>query len=801
MIEESLLKSNFLGRDGFRWWIGQIPPITSQGKQTNGEGWGNRFKVRILGYHPYDEEQLPNDELPWAIALLSTTSGSGAANQATSVKLSPGDIVFGFFLDGDNAQIPVILGCFGRTSQVASKEFSAPFVPFTGYTNNMSKPNGTLKPDESNESNNKSQKSPRDLSQEKINELNSRSKEKDEIPYYTGVGQKIVFANTCNDTAVKGIIGEVNNLLNKIQNASNVFLNITGEIRRSVDKILGMANNIVGQMFNSLFNKLIPVLQKGLQVLYDTVYAKVYAITPGDPAVKAAAAHLAGVAAQTAMVPGVKQLEEAISCVASTVVNGLFGTITDLLTSVVNNVKKFRSCAGQQFCGAFLNSVIDNILDGLSSALDGVNNILSPAFDIANFLRSGVDIIRSIGGLFDCNQNKQKCSGLVKEWTIGCGAKDSGDDDKNFNNILSGMNISSSIGKASKEQDITRDDDIVKDNFSGNTLNIFEIPKDETKIYFNDTSNMKVGSLIAPQFGEIINEFMLVQEINKESNEVIVLRNYIGKARGSYKPFSKFSVIAPVEKRNTKKKVPPSTFDEKYGTWDIFGENTKNKKSKSPLGGCYTGPRDDCGGPKVSIFGGGGTGAAATAILGSFVSNSSELSSVSNSVKRTASIIGVRVDKRGGGYRYPPFVEFIDDCGLGYGAVARSIINDKGEVIAIYIVSEGENYPTGDFNFIDDTNTNNVSYGVIDVVVTDAGNDYDVNDFAEDDLGNKYTLTVDDGKIISAKPINTVVSSELPSIRIVSDTGFGAILKPIVGRTDSNGNLQKEVKQVIDCIT
>ena len=31
MLEESFLKTNFIGRDGFRWWIGQIPPIESQG--------------------------------------------------------------------------------------------------------------------------------------------------------------------------------------------------------------------------------------------------------------------------------------------------------------------------------------------------------------------------------------------------------------------------------------------------------------------------------------------------------------------------------------------------------------------------------------------------------------------------------------------------------------------------------------------------------------------------------------------------------------------------------------------------
>ena len=29
MIEESLLKTNFIGRDGFRWWIGQVAPISA----------------------------------------------------------------------------------------------------------------------------------------------------------------------------------------------------------------------------------------------------------------------------------------------------------------------------------------------------------------------------------------------------------------------------------------------------------------------------------------------------------------------------------------------------------------------------------------------------------------------------------------------------------------------------------------------------------------------------------------------------------------------------------------------------
>ena len=133
MLDQSLLQSHFIGRDGFRWWIGQVAPEEVQ-KQLNKDGWGNRLKVRILGYHPEDKELLPNENLPWAQILLSTSDGTGASQYATSHKVRPGDVVFGFFLDGDNAQIPVISGCFGNTSQYTKEDYKSPFVPFPGFT-------------------------------------------------------------------------------------------------------------------------------------------------------------------------------------------------------------------------------------------------------------------------------------------------------------------------------------------------------------------------------------------------------------------------------------------------------------------------------------------------------------------------------------------------------------------------------------------------------------------------------------------------------------------------------------------
>jgi hypothetical protein len=675
MIDESILKSNFLGRDGFRWWIGQIPPTSAQPDQANGSGWGNRSKVRILGYHPYSEVELPNEDLPWAQVMVPTTAGTGAANYATNTKLQQGDVVFGFFLDGDNAQLPVIIGCFGRTDKVSTEQFAIPFAPFTGYTDNIKKPSGTLKAEESNQQNAGSQKSPRSVSPSTAAKINSQSPGSEEISYFSGIGQKIVFGNSCEDTAIKGISTEVTNLLNKVQNVSSVFSNISNEIDRTVETITGLANGIVGQMFYKVYNSLVDPLQQGLDILYKTVFAKVFAATR-----ERSIAHEAGVKAQEAMVAPTKKLEQAIPCVSSNITKGLSGIIKDILKSVIDNVKNFVTCAGEQFVGALANSIIGAITSGLAGPLSGVSKLLGFAggFDLGGILRGGIDSLAGIAGFFGCNQSRSKCSSGVNQWTIGCSGNDTGSEKEKFGKILANANITSTIRNTA-------------------------------------------GSIQNPLAG-----------------------------------------------------------------FDIFSSATASLNTPiSPLGGCYTGDLTGCGAPQVKIFGGGGSGASATAILGNLVTGI-----VGGSDLTTASVIGVRVDNFGSGYRYPPFVEIVDDCNQGYGAVARSVINDNGEVIAIYIVSEGENYsiepePNGD-------------YTIGEVVIEDPGFDYDPNDEGVDNLGNRYKLTVDNGRIIKVSPINRFVVSLLPEIIINSQNGRGAVLRPIVSVASSS---QGEVVQVIDCIT
>lgn len=443
-MDETLLKSNFVGRDGFRWWIGQIPPVESQSGQLSGSGWGNRYKVRIMGYHPYSEADLPNEDLPWAQCIIPTTAGSGAANVATDVKLQQGDVVFGFFLDGDNGQLPVILGCFGRTSQVPSLDYQNPFQPFTGYTDNIKKPDKqTLVPNESNESNAKSQKSPRHVEPSKARVLGN-----DEVSYFSGIGDTLQLGSGSTATVVDKISCEVLNLLKGIQDGIGVFLNIDNEIRRIVRKIQGIVSGLVGNVINDLYNKLVPILNEGLKLLYQEVYNLTFAaqIAAGVPApVAAAAAHAAGVAAQAALIPPVKLLEETIPAVINGVLNAIGDSVSNILISLVDNAERFTACAGIQFAAAVINDVISRIVSNLSSAIDGVSSILKffSGFSVDDTIRNSITAISGIADSLGVNQIAPNYQAQIKQWIVGSGPKNV--PPTPFAEILNNANVSQAI--------------------------------------------------------------------------------------------------------------------------------------------------------------------------------------------------------------------------------------------------------------------------------------------------------------------------------------------------------------------
>jgi hypothetical protein len=104
---------NFIGQDGFVWWIGVVEDINDP--LTLG-----RCRVRCFGYHPAKStNQVPTEDLPFALSIhpLNTPNLYGTPRV--------GEWVFGFFLDALSAQEPAILGYLPAIPQSAAEYFGA----------------------------------------------------------------------------------------------------------------------------------------------------------------------------------------------------------------------------------------------------------------------------------------------------------------------------------------------------------------------------------------------------------------------------------------------------------------------------------------------------------------------------------------------------------------------------------------------------------------------------------------------------------------------------------------------------
>lgn len=96
------------------WWTGVVE------NRDDPEKLG-RCKVRIFGYHTEDTRVLPTKDLPWALPMQPITSAATSGIGSTPVGIVTGSWVMGFFLDGKEAQRPVIMGTIAGKPKVQNE--------------------------------------------------------------------------------------------------------------------------------------------------------------------------------------------------------------------------------------------------------------------------------------------------------------------------------------------------------------------------------------------------------------------------------------------------------------------------------------------------------------------------------------------------------------------------------------------------------------------------------------------------------------------------------------------------------
>ena len=295
----ALFNPGFLG-GSFLWWIGQIVDDstwrdnTNPGKyedKTSIPGWGRRYKVRIIGLHDQGETTIPSDQLPWAQVMYPVTAGGGQTAAMDSTKLRQGNMVFGFFLDGQERQVPVIMGVLGNNSQtvLAQKNSTVAdtvtdtqpgILAKSGYSEGTNPKSGTARevpPDD-------------DLSLEEPAEGTASNESADGIQQTTAADsrrqakceEKIALMKPDPkefiSSSLKGIQTVIENLTNRIdtilqslQSYADAITNNITDAQEAIQNIIQSASREISKFMKPIFDKIqefaLKILNQGFNMI------------------------------------------------------------------------------------------------------------------------------------------------------------------------------------------------------------------------------------------------------------------------------------------------------------------------------------------------------------------------------------------------------------------------------------------------------------------------------------------------------------------------------------------------------
>lgn len=90
------------GLEGFFWWFGVVEDREDPDKL-------GRVRVRVLNFHGTKVE-TPTEDLQWAFIIMPSYTAGFEKTGISPTGLMVGSTVFGFFADGAEGQMPMILG-------------------------------------------------------------------------------------------------------------------------------------------------------------------------------------------------------------------------------------------------------------------------------------------------------------------------------------------------------------------------------------------------------------------------------------------------------------------------------------------------------------------------------------------------------------------------------------------------------------------------------------------------------------------------------------------------------------------
>ena len=655
MLETRHSNIEFLGKDGFQWFIAQVAP-DKVWRTENNQNFDNGFraKIRILGYHPGEndgEGGISDDNLPWAHFLVSPQFGAGNNDTGTSFALQGGEMVIGFFLDGEEAQQPIVIGSFYANYNIED---------FTSYKETLDRGTTGFKPLKKDPNidygdhtsiEKKEKTSAGGVIVDSNSEIvdDNKNKKKTIEKYFDNKSYHVKVPVVCNTPIEKtsDITKSLQKFFDKVNSLEKFsdgyidpvlqkIVNIDVEIDKASKEISGAMSGIIRGARFKLFDEINKKVDENIGFLTPDFLRK---------SIEA------------------KKLKDGAFCAIENILNGLKDFVGKFLKELIGKVVNIPLCGAEQFLSGLMSDLTSKIQSAIAPSLSGLSKFTGSAMpDFQSMMTKALSMSSALLSLFECEGQKCKENPVDRLTNIGSDPKKK----LEFNSLLNKFTTLSGTG------------------LSGS-----------------------LTELVGLSFPNV---------------------NVIGDTVGS------FSGASPLN---------------------------------GLVGGCNVSSKV-CGPPRIEIFGGGGIGAAADAVI--------------NSV---GDIIGVNMKDFGIGYTEPPFVSIIDDCDNGKGATGRPIVED-GRIVNIAISDTGGNYLAPENTITDDGRIVNSDIDGVDVIgeivgvdVISTGIGYEEGDLIVSDSGQTLTPIIEDGRIIGSSGTIDQGLTELPALTVQTNTGVGAKLLPI----------------------
>lgn len=547
MLDNSLIKTHSIGRDGYVWWVGQVAseeswkdnkPPNPQESNDDIMGFGERYRVAIIGYTPFETQEVTDDELYWAYVEYPVTAGSGGRGSSQSANLAQGDFVRGYFLDGEEGQIPIISAVIGKNEYqaiVKNRPQQVRFVSYSGflpddyvpyYTQKIEKGGEVIFASETEENGGEQSvpgtqtgKSNNEVLAESVTGSSSTIDAASEAASQEPT-QPLAVPSDCEpiplgkiQQEIKNVVVEIQKIQKSIYDYSQAVQTQIGDIQNKINSALDKAAKFVASGIKWIFTQ----IQKFVIKTTNNALKKTYSLLfPNErPALKVA----------------VENINDLIACLFKKLIGQLLSMIGNFLEQSANKVINGVECLVENLIGNILGKLISSISDIINGALSSITSLIGQATDIVGEV---LGIITDVLSFLTCEE-KPQCSS-VNEWNILSGASK-----------VSAGSIDSIVDKAkniaaSFQDSVENVGDSIDNAFDMNMDDVFNQTGCDIgpafcgppQSQFFGSGTGAAGNLIIGSLGEVIGIDMVSFGVGYDENSYSKVYDNCGKGTGAY---------------------------------------------------------------------------------------------------------------------------------------------------------------------------------------------------------------------------------------------------------------------------